>query len=150
MRKEIIKGKLGFYDDEPEYTTIEIDGEESVLIEVIKSKLDKTYKVSKCFEWYDEDESWDFEKLVTVRYGISDKPIKDLDVLMADYVMQLYGDSELKSTIFATDVTGYIWTNENFQVGGHDIIEEIDAEWTNNGKYLFLEITIHEEDDTNG
>jgi hypothetical protein len=73
-------------------------------------------------------------KFLTVRYWISDKPGDEED-LKEDYLQCLYGKTESEYGARYSDYTGYLWTDEDFIVGGHDIITELKSYI---GKYLYL------------
>jgi hypothetical protein len=39
-----------------------------------------------------------------------------------------------------SETTGYLWTDEKLQVGGHDLIEELSG---SAGKFLIFEADVH-------
>lgn len=41
-----------------------------------------------------------------------------------------------------SELTGYLWTDEELRVGGHDLLQELRS---NLGKYVLLEITYNQE-----
>ncbi len=116
----VIKGQLL-------YTS---NGEEDDLLGIVVDNQ------SEIFAEYLSDELDLHNKYLTVRYWISDKPGDEED-LKEDYLHYLYGRTESKYGVHYYDYTGYIWTDEDFNVGGHDIITELKSYV---GKYLYLVI----------
>ena len=55
-------------------------------------------------------------------------------------VKQVFGDVEADYTDRYNEVTGYLWTKEDFKVGGHDILTEL---YDSKNKFLYMEIQIH-------
>ena len=81
----------------------------------------------------------DIEKhgeFLSVRYFISDKP-KSLDELTTDLFKRLYGYGDADVHGSYSEYTGFLWWNENFTIGGHDLMKEIEE---HDGKYIHLEI----------
>lgn len=75
---------------------------------------------------------------VTLRYWITNKELT-LQELEKLTVMKLLGMCDAEFFERYSEPTGYLWTDENFKVGGHDILEELkDAV----GKYLYMEISV--------
>lgn len=79
---------------------------------------------------------WHRDTVVSVRYWISDVPLTENELLV-NTVMQQLGSPEIKFYSHYSEITGYLWTDENFVVGGHDIQEELRASL---GKWLYLKI----------
>ena len=77
-------------------------------------------------------------KRVNVRYFISGAPETKAQ-LIEGLIQKLYGAAEAKYEHAYSDYTGYLWTDEDLNIGGHDLIEEIRS---NVGKFLYLEIEI--------
>ena len=42
-----------------------------------------------------------------------------------------------------SDYTGYLWTDENLKIGGHDLLDELKEDC---GKWLFLTIEYKDEE----
>ncbi len=78
---------------------------------------------------------------LTVRYFISASE-KTEEQLIESLIRRISGDSSAEYEDAYSECTGYLWTDENIQVGGHDLLEEIKS---NVGKYLFLEIQFSPE-----
>jgi hypothetical protein len=77
---------------------------------------------------------------VSARYYISDTE-KDLNQVQVDFIKQLSGEVEAEYLDHYSEITGYLWTDENLQIGGHDLMAEIKS---NAGKYLNLIIDIND------
>jgi len=77
-------------------------------------------------------------KQVSVNYFIADQP-ETKAVLIEDLIKKLYGAADAKYNHVYSEYTGYLWTDEEFNIGGHDLIEEIRS---NAGKFLYMEIDI--------
>lgn len=76
---------------------------------------------------------------LSVSYFISDKE-KSEEGLLESIAMQLLGDATADYTDRYSEITGYLWTDEELNVGGHDLLGELKG---NEGKYLFLEIVFN-------
>jgi hypothetical protein len=76
---------------------------------------------------------------VSVRYWISDAPFSKQE-LLENSIRILAGDTECKYFVHYSDETGYLWTDEELQIGGHDLLRELKD---HEGKYLYLEIDVH-------
>lgn len=77
-------------------------------------------------------------KKVNVRYFIADHPEKKA-VLIEGLIQTLYGDAEAEYEHAYSEYTGYLWTDENIKIGGHDLLSELENKI---GKFLYLEIEI--------
>jgi hypothetical protein len=77
-------------------------------------------------------------KNVNIRYWITDKEATKEEA-KADFIESISGKAETDYGSRYSDYTGYLWTDEECKIGGHDLIEEIKA---NKGKWLHLEIDI--------
>lgn len=78
------------------------------------------------------------EKFLTVRYWITNEPI-DLNKAIETTVEQTMGFGDCKFFIHHSDQTGYLWTDEDFKVGGHDMIAEMGSFI---GKHVLMEIEV--------
>ena len=82
----------------------------------------------------------DFEaKQVTVRYWTSDVE-KTKEEIQESVLRKLFGDVDAMYSDSYSEITGYLWTDEELNVGGHDLIEEIRSYL---GKFIYLEVDIH-------
>lgn len=77
---------------------------------------------------------------VSVRYWVSDVE-KSKQELKEDTIKHLVGALEAEYYHRYSDYTGYLWTEEHLNIGGHNLLSEIRSY---KGKYLHLEIDIHE------
>lgn len=85
---------------------------------------------------------WDIaNKQVSVRYYLSDKETSFEDA-QTRFVEKLLGKIEVEYRDNYSEYTGYLWTDENLKVGGHDLMAELR---NNVGKFLNLEIEVHEQ-----
>jgi hypothetical protein len=73
---------------------------------------------------------------VTVRYYISDNKTT-LEKAQTEFTKKLMGDAEAEFGHAYSDITGYLWTDEELQIGGHDLLTELKSA---KGKWLNLEI----------
>lgn len=82
----------------------------------------------------------DFQgKNVSVRYYISDQK-KNKEQLVENQIKQISGAVNADYSDRYSELTGYLWTDQEIRVGGHDLLEEI---CTNQSKYIYLEVDIH-------
>lgn len=80
--------------------------------------------------------------LVTVRYYISNKEATE-DELKEDFLINtLYGKLESDYGASYSEYTGYLWTNDELEVGGHDLLEELKGY---DGKYLYMIVELDVE-----
>lgn len=56
-------------------------------------------------------------------------------------IESLYGDAKAEYTHHYSDYTGYLWTDEGFIVGGHDLYKILQSHI---GEYIHLEIELYE------
>ena len=81
---------------------------------------------------------------VTVSYHITDKPHtgEELTAMVIAKIcgVNLSGDLTAKYGHRYSEMTGYLWTDEKFQVGGHDVLAELATYW---GKWCHLILTVH-------
>lgn len=82
------------------------------------------------------------EKQVTVRYWISNNELRTVEEADQQTLEQVSGFLDAEIDHHWSDVTGYLWSDEHFIVGGHDLIPIFDAA---EDSYLLLEITVHDE-----
>jgi len=126
MSKIIVSGKLSTRDCGEDYDAIYVD--DIALLPYLQEEVfgDRFYnEETKC--------------QVSVRYLISDKPIEDVETMIADYFMQLEGEMELEYSSRYSDCTGYLWTDKTFVIGGHNLLDEIYS-YCDKDNYIYLEI----------
>lgn len=82
---------------------------------------------------------WNEAKSVTARYYTSDtaKTREELDDAL---IREMSGALEADYGARYSEVTGYLWTDDDLRVGGHDLKEELKDHV---GEYLHLEIEVH-------
>jgi hypothetical protein len=81
-------------------------------------------------------------EVVTVRYYISDKEATE-EELQEDFLINtLYGNLETDYGARYSEYTGYLWTDDELKVGGHDLREELESYA---GKYLYMIVEIDEK-----
>ncbi len=82
----------------------------------------------------------DFEsKQVTVRYWTSNKE-KTKDEIQESALRKLFGDVEANYNDAYSEITGYLWTDEDLNIGGHDLLEEIRSYLC---RFIYLEVDVH-------
>lgn len=69
-------------------------------------------------------------------YAISDVPV-DPSAVAEDAILGYYGLVERKFDVYSSDTSGYLWTDEEFRIGGHSVIDILKG---NIGRYVHLEI----------
>ena len=77
-------------------------------------------------------------KEVSIKYWICDKQIT-LDDAIESFVHKLYGTTKIEFEMHYSDYTGFLWTDEELMVGGHDLLTELKSY---KGKYLILQVEI--------
>lgn len=81
-------------------------------------------------------------KIVTVRYYISDKEATE-EELQEDFLINtLYGNLESEYGAVYNETTGYLWTDDELIVGGHNLRSELES-YIN--KYLYLIVEVDED-----
>ncbi|MBE3122963.1 MAG: hypothetical protein IMZ58_12275 [Thermoplasmata archaeon] len=78
----------------------------------------------------------EYGNFLTVKYFISDKEITETEAIEM-WARNLFGKSDAKYRIRCSDLTGYLWTDEELNVGGHNLLDELKGYLH---KYLILEI----------
>jgi len=79
-------------------------------------------------------------KVVSVRYWVIDKEVTK-EQAQGHFQAELAGAmSSIFSPVYS-EITGYLWTDEEIKVGGHDLLAELEGYI---GKWLILEVDIHD------
>lgn len=73
---------------------------------------------------------------VTVSYWITDGP-RTIEQLLENEAKKLAGAADADYTERGSDVTGYLWTDAELQIGGHDLLAELESEV---GRWCYLSI----------
>ena len=79
---------------------------------------------------------WMAGKQVSVRYWVTDKECSKEDAEIS-FLQSLAGVAEVECVSMYSEITGYLWTDEDLNVGGHDLLERLK---TDVGKWLILEV----------
>jgi len=79
-------------------------------------------------------------KTVSARYWITDKKVSRKEA-SSEFLKSVMGYAECEFTSHYSDVTGYLWTDEELRIGCHDLLAELES---HAGKFLVLEIDIHD------
>lgn len=79
---------------------------------------------------------WMSGKRVTVRYWVADKMCAKEDAI-ASFLGSIDGDADVRFHVAYSELTGYLWTDEDLNIGGHDLIYELKS---HAGKWLILEV----------
>ena len=89
-----------------------------------------------------------YNKFVTIDYVVNDTFLKPED-MNRSIIEHLYGKATISYGHCYSDITGYLWTDEECTLGGHDIIEELRthmgskwSEHTTRIKYLCMRIKL--------
>ena len=77
---------------------------------------------------------------LAVRWWISDRELT-LEERLSVEVMQATGMVDAEFFGSYSEITGHLWTNEKFKVGGHDMLSIMRHHI---GKWCYLEVTTHE------
>lgn len=77
-------------------------------------------------------------KFATVQYYISDKKVT-LEQAQEKFLNSLFGQIDVDYTMQYSETSGYLWTDEEFNVGGHNLLQELK---TYHNKYLILIVDI--------
>lgn len=78
---------------------------------------------------------------VTARYWITDKPATKEEA-QENFVKEIMGATDCDFGSHYSELTGYLWTDEEIKIGGHDLMRELRSHV---GKWLILEVEIHPE-----
>ncbi len=79
-------------------------------------------------------------KIVTARYYITDKEAT-LEDAKREFLKELVGAVDIEFGSRYSEITGYLWTDEEINIGGHDLMAELHSFV---GKWLILLIDIHD------
>lgn len=114
MKTEIIKGEI-YYD---------WNGDDCSCLYIGETPLADNFSY-----WFEGKE-------VIIRYWVSDKEMTK-DELKENTLLQISGSVDADYGSAYSEYTGYLWTNANCKVGGHDLLKELD---NHEGKYLYMEV----------
>ena len=91
-----------------------------------------------------EEDIKKYGNLLSVSYHICNKECT-LEEAHNDFIGMITGIGEAEYCVRYSEMTGYLWTDQELKVGGHDLIKELT---TYTGKYLILCITYDKENKT--
>lgn len=121
-----LRGKINFNGylsaDANDCTAIQTEDENIIFAEFFEENLDN--------------------KQVSISYYISDKPLAR-EGLEKQYINKVMGIVDAGCYPIYSDITGYLWTEEDCIIGGHNLLEEIN---NYEGKYIDMQIVIHNEE----
>lgn len=82
---------------------------------------------------------WMSGETVTVRYWITDRPCSR-DEAQTAFLRTLHGTADVEYRSRYSELTGYLWTDANIVVGGHDLLAELTSHV---GQWLIMEVEAH-------
>jgi hypothetical protein len=81
-------------------------------------------------------------EMVTVRYYISDKEATEEELREDFLINTLYGNLESEYGARYSEITGYLWTDDELNIGGHSLLDELESY---DGKYICLIVEIDQK-----
>ena len=136
----ILNGIIGFcetHDDNSETIGVKVvqkarrlNGE---VKETVVDSFPFTKEMSDRYYWSD--------RYVSIQMLTGDTPI-DIDHIDETKVVSMMGEVESEYYHRYSDLTGYLWTDEAFRCGGHDIPEILRS---HEGEYIHMEIELYEK-----
>jgi hypothetical protein len=108
------------------------NGEESDLLGLYCKRTHDTEILAEKIK----DDIDQYGNYLSVRYWITDTPI-NRDEAEQMLALQVLGYGDVDYGMRYSDCTGYLWTDEQIMVGGHDLLRELSDHM---GKFLVLEI----------
>lgn len=85
-------------------------------------------------------------RFVTVRYHISEEQ-RTLEELEENAIKVMAGAADARYKDHHSDVTGYLYTDEELNVGGHDLLAELGS---NDGQYLYMIVDFYDTSSLDG
>lgn len=76
---------------------------------------------------------------VTVRYWITNKKCT-IEEAQEDFIGAVMGRAEARFCARYSEMTGYLWTDEDLKVGGHDLLDRLKR---SEGSYLIFQVEVH-------
>lgn len=67
-----------------------------------------------------------YGQYVSVRYYVSEEP-RTIEELLENNLRALAGAADARYEDHHSDVTGYLWTDQELNVGGHDLMTELSS-----------------------
>jgi hypothetical protein len=81
---------------------------------------------------------WMSRKNVTIRYWITDEKCSKEEAVEA-HVLRVMGIADVRLRSHYSEYTGYLWTDEDLKIGGHNLLLELKSVV---GKWLILEVEV--------
>lgn len=78
-------------------------------------------------------------KTVTVRYWSCSQPCTKKEA-SEEAVVSCMGKGDYAFGAVYSEMTGYLWTDEELNIGGHNLISELSS---HEGRYLIVEVEVH-------
>jgi len=116
------------------------DHGEAMGVLMLDGDLDDRYEYEPLAETISDDLAA-HGRYASVRYWTADAPMGDDEIAEAALRL-LFGEADAQYTAHYSDVTGHLWTDEDINVGGHDLLEELKSQA---GRYCLLEISYEKE-----
>lgn len=85
-------------------------------------------------------------RFITVRYHISDERWT-LEELEENAIKVLAGAADARYQDHYSDITGYLWTDDELNVGGHNLHQEL---CSHAGKYLYMVVDFYDTSSLDG
>lgn len=80
------------------------------------------------------------DEIVSVKYWTSIEEKSREDLVLGHITYTCGGSVDAKYIGHYSDITGYMWTDEELNIGGHNLLDELK---THVGKFIHLEIIKH-------
>lgn len=119
-------------------------------VHILKGKIRTQYNDHCCVHVHDEElGDWMKQfvgKCVTVRYWINDRALETVEECIERTLEMEFGQGAVlaKCDHQYSEITGYLYTNEDAKVGGHDLIRELSSY---EKKFVLMEVTVYEGDE---
>lgn len=89
---------------------------------------------------FEKELNW-CRRYANVQMLIGDTPI-DMEHIDETKIISMMGETTHEYYHSYSEYTGYLWTVENFKIGGHDLLQILQS---NKGKYIHLEIELFDK-----
>jgi aldehyde:ferredoxin oxidoreductase len=99
-------------------------------ISIVDADSYEVFRLSAAFEYISRNN-------VSICYYVSDMPMEP------EHLKSLFGDVRTKYNVVYSECTGYLWTDEDLKVGGHDLLSELESFA---GKYLHMQVIYYREE----
>lgn len=125
MKKIVYRGKIVKYCNEGEDDLVALQDADYPLAEDIADDIER------------------HGRYLTARYYIHDsKEEISKDDLPEAFLKSIYGAANACYMARYSEITGYLWTDEEINIGGHSLLEELRSHF---GKWLYLEIEYNQD-----